>query len=89
MPSLLPSFCNKDGYHNPGEETNQASPTNALEDFNSPDTLLGGVYSSGDEIESLVASARRAHNPNRIVPSAESTIANNQNSRLRKKTTAK
>ena len=35
-----------------------------------------------------MASARRAHNPNRIVPSAESTIANNQNSRLRKKTTA-
>lgn len=87
MPNLLPSFCNKDGYHNPGEETNQASPINALEDFNSPDTLLGGIYSAGNEIESLVASARRTNNPNRIVSSAEPTIANNQNSRLRKKTT--
>tara|TARA_B100000886_G_scaffold327881_1_gene275770 strand:+ start:2050 stop:3687 length:1638 start_codon:yes stop_codon:yes gene_type:complete len=88
MPSLLPSFWNKDGYHNPGETPHQEVSTNALAEFSSPDTLLGNIDFEGNEVESLVASARRIHNPNRALPSAESTISHNQNSRLRKKTTA-
>jgi len=88
MPSLLPSFWNKDGYHNPGEIPHQDLTTSALAEFNSPDTLLGNVDFEGNEVESLVASARRTHNQNRALPSAETTTLPNQNSRLRKKTPA-
>ena len=86
MPDLLPSFWNKEGYHNPNEMVEQ--PTNTdLAGFNSPDTLLGNIDTEGNTIESLVASARRENNPQRQLPKSE-TAPLNQNSRLRKKTSA-
>ncbi|MCH2648292.1 MAG: MerC domain-containing protein [Candidatus Poseidoniaceae archaeon] len=81
MPTLLPSFWNRDGYHNPNEADDE-SVTTDLTGFNSPDTLLGNIDFEGNTIESLVASARRESNP--IRPVSES-MPINQNSRLRKK----
>ena len=84
MPSLLPSFCNKEGYHNPNETIHQ-TPVSDLGGFNSPDTLLGNIDFEGNTIESLVASARKTNNPQRRLPESE-TLPMNSNSRLRKKT---
>ena len=86
MPDLLPSFWNKEGYHNPNEMVEQPS-TSDLAGFNSPDTLLGNIDIEGNPVESLVASARRENNPQRQLPKSE-TAPLNQNSRLRKKTSA-
>ena len=86
MPDLLPSFWNKEGYHNPNEMVEQPTTTD-LAGFNSPDTLLGNIDTEGNTIESLVASARRENNPQRQLPKSE-TAPLNQNSRLRKKTSA-
>ncbi len=84
MPNLLPSFCNKEGYHNPNETIHQ-TPVSDLGGFNSPDTLLGNIDFEGNTIESLVASARKTNNPQRRLPESE-TLPMNSNSRLRKKT---
>lgn len=84
MPDMLPSFCNKEGYHNPNE-TIQHNPSSDLGGFNSPDTLLGNIDLEGNTVESLVASARKANNPQRQLPTSE-TLPINSNSRLRKKT---
>mgnify|MGYP001270714890 CR=1 FL=1 len=81
MPTLLPSFWNRDGYHNPNEADDESVSTD-LTGFNSPDTLLGNFDLEGNTVESLVASARRESNPTR--PVSES-MPLNQNSRLRKK----
>ena len=86
MPDLLPSFCNKEGYHNPNEINQQVQPVD-WEGFNSPDTLLGSVDVEGNAVESLVASARRHNNTQRQMPVSE-VLPINQNSRLRKKTSA-
>ena len=86
MPDLLPSFWNKEGYHNPNEMVEQPTTTD-LAGFNSPDTLLGNIDTEGNTVESLVASARRENNPQRQLPKSETTPLN-QNSRLRKKTSA-
>ena len=86
MPDLLPSFWNKEGYHNPNEMVEQPTTTD-LAGFNSPDTLLGNIDTEGNTVESLVASARRENNPQRQLPKSE-TAPLNQNSRLRKKTSA-
>ena len=86
MPDLLPSFWNKEGYHNPNEMVEQPTTTD-LAGFNSPDTLLGNIDTEGNPVESLVASARRENNPQRQLPKSE-TAPLNQNSRLRKKTSA-
>lgn len=86
MPDLLPSFWNKEGYHNPNEMVEQPTTTD-LAGFNSPDTLLGNIDTEGNTVESLVASARRQNNPQRQLPKSE-TAPLNQNSRLRKKTSA-
>ncbi len=83
MPNLLPSFCNKEGYHNPNETTQQ-TPVSDLGGFNSPDTLLGNIDLEGNTVESLVASARKAANPQRQLPTSERLLINT-NSRLRKK----
>ena len=84
MPNLLPSFCNKEGYHNPNETIHQ-TPVSDLGGFNSPDTLLGNIDFEGNTVESLVASARKTNNPQRRLPESE-TLPINGNSRLRKKT---
>ena len=86
MPDLLPSFWNREGYHNPNEMAEQSTTTD-LGEFNSPDTLLGNIDNEGNAIESLVASARRENNSQRQLPRSEITPLN-QNSRLRKKTSA-
>ena len=86
MPDLLPSFWNKEGYHNPNEVTHQTQ-TVSFGGFNSPDTLLGNIDNEGNSVESLVASARRESNPQRQLPTSEA-LPINQNSRLRKKTSA-
>ena len=86
MPDLLPSFWNKEGYHNPNEIVEQSTTTD-LAGFNSPDTLLGNIDIEGNTVESLVASARRENNPQRQLPKSD-TAPVNQNSRLRKKTSA-
>ena len=83
MPNLLPSFCNKEGYHNPNETTHR-NPVPELGGFNSPDTLLGNVDLEGNTVESLVASARKAANTQRQLPTSERSPVNT-NSRLRKK----
>ena len=86
MPDLIPNFWNKEGYHSPNEIVEQ--PTTAdLGGFNSPDTLLGNIDIEGNSVDSLVASARRETNPQRQLPTSES-LPINQNSRLRKKTSA-
>lgn len=84
MPDVLPSFWNKDGYHQPTDEQDTIS-TSEYSGFNSPDTLLGNIDYDGNEVESLVANARMENAPNRALPSSEATPIN-QNSRLRKKT---
>ena len=84
MPNLLPSFCNKEGYHNPNETIHQ-TPVSDLGGFNSPDTLLGNIDFEGNTVESLVASARKENSPQRRLPDSE-TLSINSNSRLRKKT---
>ena len=86
MPELIPSFWNKEGYHNPNE-INQPTPPTDFDEFNSPDTLLGNLDTEGNPVESLVASARREANPHRQLPTNDA-LPINQNSRLRKKTTA-
>ncbi|MEC8352991.1 MAG: MerC domain-containing protein [Candidatus Thermoplasmatota archaeon] len=84
MPDLLPSFWSRDGYHNPNEPHQEEIAQTDFSGFNSPDTLLGGVDYDGNEIESLVATARKAHNLNIQQPTTEGTTS--QNSRLRKRT---
>ena len=86
MPDFLPSFGNKEGYHKPNEIIQQTSPSD-LGGFNSPDTLLGNIDLEGNTVESLVASARREVNTQRRLPTSEA-LPVNQNSRLRKKTSA-
>ena len=86
MPELIPSFWNKEGYHNPNEINQPTLPTD-FDEFNSPDTLLGSLDTEGNPVESLVASARRETNPHRQLPTNDA-LPINQNSRLRKKTTA-
>jgi len=83
MPDLLPSFCSRDGYHNPSEQNHEV-PMMDFDGFSSPDSLLGNIDIEGNAVESLVASARKETNPNRKLPVSEATSIN-QNSRLRKK----
>ena len=84
MPDLLPSFWSRDGYHNPNEPHQEEAAQTDLSGFNSPDTLLGSVDYDGNEIESLVAIARKAHNTTIKQPTTEGPTS--QNSRLRKRT---
>ena len=59
MPELLPSFWNRDGYHNPNEQSHQVTEDNFAA-FSSPDQLLGNIDENGELVESLVATARRS-----------------------------
>ena len=61
LPEPLPNFCSKDGFHIPNQElplTNDSLPE--FDAFNSPDSLLGHVDEFGEEIESIIAIARKA-----------------------------
>ena len=59
MPELIPSFWNRDGYHNPNEQSHEVAEDN-YSDFSSPDRLLGNIDENGELVESLVATARRS-----------------------------
>jgi len=60
LPEPLPNFFSKEGYHVPQQDlfSNQ-QPAPEYDIFSSPDSILGHVDQYGEEIESLVASARR------------------------------
>ena len=67
LPEPLPNFCSKDGFHIPNQElplTNESIPE--FDAFNSPDSLLGHVDEFGEEIESIIAIARKAENQNNM-----------------------
>ena len=67
LPEPLPNFCSKDGFHIPNQElplTNDSIPE--FDAFNSPDSLLGHVDEFGEEIESIIAIARKAENQNNM-----------------------
>ena len=60
LPEPLPNFFSKEGYHMPQQDlfSNQ-QPAPEYDIFSSPDSILGHVDQYGEEVESLVASARR------------------------------
>ena len=60
LPEPLPNFFSKEGYHVPQQDlfSNQ-QPAPEYDIFSSPDSILGHVDQYGEEVESLVASARR------------------------------
>jgi len=63
LPEPLPNFCSKDGFHIPNQElplSQESTPQ--FDGFNSPDSLLGHVDEFGEEIESIIAVARKAAN---------------------------
>ncbi len=67
LPEPLPNFCSKDGFHIPNQElplTHDSIPE--FGGFSSPDSLLGHVNEFGEEIESIIAIARKAENQNNL-----------------------
>ncbi len=67
LPEPLPNFCSKDGFHIPNQDlplTHDSMPE--LGGFSSPDSLLGHVNEFGEEIESIIAIARKAENQNNL-----------------------
>ena len=59
LPEPLPNFFSKEGYHAPQQDVFTQQPTTEYDVFTSPDSILGHVDEFGEEIESLVANARR------------------------------
>ena len=60
LPEPLPNFFSKEGYHVPQQDISPSQqPTPEYDIFSSPDSILGHVDQFGEEVESLVASARR------------------------------
>ncbi len=59
LPEPLPNFFSKEGYHAPQQDVFTQQPTTENNIFTSPDSILGHVDEFGEEIESLVANARR------------------------------
>ena len=59
LPEPLPNFFSKEGYHAPQQDIFTQQPTTEYDVFTSPDSILGHVDEFGEEIESLVANARR------------------------------
>ena len=59
LPEPLPNFFSKEGYHAPQQDIFSSQPAPEYDIFSSPDSILGHVDEFGEEIESLVASARR------------------------------
>ena len=79
LPEPLPNFCSKDGFHIPNQElplTHESIPQ--FEGFSSPDSLLGHVDEFGEEIESVIAIARKA--PNQKNLNGHTNEANNESS---------
>ena len=60
LPEPLPNFFSKEGYHAPQQDIFPSQPAPEYDIFSSPDSILGHVDEFGEEIESLVASARRS-----------------------------
>lgn len=60
LPEPLPNFFSKEGYHAPQQDIFSSQPAPEYDIFSSPDSILGHVDEFGEEIESLVASARRS-----------------------------
>ena len=84
IPGLLPSFCNRDGYHNPNEQSHDIHE-GGFSEFSSPDQLLGNIDENGDTVESLVATARRSSQTKRIVTSQDKTTIDSKTTLLRRK----
>ena len=60
LPEPLPNFFSKEGYHVPQQNISPAQPSVPEYDiFSSPDSVLGHVDEFGEEVESLVAMARK------------------------------
>jgi hypothetical protein len=71
LPEPLPNFFSKEGYHAPQQEPSPIHQSDIEYDlFSSPDSILGHVNEFGEEVESLVAMARKnndgtaSRNPN-------------------------
>jgi hypothetical protein len=60
LPEPLPNFFSKEGYHAPQQDIPTIPTHNTEYDiFSSPDSILGHVDEYGEEVESLVAMARK------------------------------
>jgi hypothetical protein len=70
LPEPLPNFCSKDGFHIPRTSAHENKLINSeFSGFSSPDSSLGEVDEFGQEIESLVALARKEGNPHQTTSS--------------------
>jgi hypothetical protein len=84
IPELLPSFWNRDGYHNPNEQSTDIHQ-DGVSAFSSPDQLLGNIDENGEVVESLVATARRASQSTKPQTSQDKTGINSKTTLLRRK----
>ena len=84
MPELLPSFWNRDGYHNPNEQSHEVVEDNFAA-FSSPDQLLGNIDENGELVESLVATARRSAQSTKPLTSQDKTAIDSKTTLLRRK----
>ena len=84
IPELLPSFWNRDGYHNPNEQSTDIHQ-DGVSAFSSPDQLLGNIDENGEVVESLVATARRASQSTKSQTSQDKTGINSKTTLLRRK----
>lgn len=84
MPDLLPSFWNRDGYHNPNEPSHEVVEDN-FSAFSSPDQLLGNIDENGEVVESLVATARRSSQSRKPQTSQDKTGIDSKTTLLRRK----
>jgi len=84
MPELLPSYWNRDGYHNSNEKSHEHVEDNYTA-FSSPDQLLGNLDENGDTIESLVATARRSSQSRKPLTSQDKTAIDSKTTLLRRK----
>ena len=84
MPELLPSFWNRDGYHNPNEQSHEVGEENFAA-FSSPDQLLGNIDENGELVESLVATARRSAQSTKPLTSQDRTAIDPKTTLLRRK----
>ena len=67
LPEPLPNFCSKDGFHIPNQELPLTHESvSQFDGFSSPDSLLGHVDEFGDEVESVIAIARKSASQNNL-----------------------
>ncbi len=63
LPEPLPNFCGKDGFHIPQSNLRDSQTLDdEFNGFSSPDSILGNLDEFGQEVESLVALARKQGN---------------------------